>query len=85
MKLAELDELRDAGHAAVVVHDFADDAAGLESGEAGEIDGGLGLSGTDEHSALAGAQREDVAGPGKVRGAGIGVDGEADGMSAVGG
>ncbi len=55
---AELGELRHARHGAVVVHDFADDARGNQSGEAGEIDGGFGLSGADEDSAFAGAKRE---------------------------
>ena len=65
---AEVVELRDAGHGAVVVHDFADDAAGVEAGQAGEIDGGFGLAGADEHAAFAGAEREDVAGAGEIGG-----------------
>ena len=82
---AERDEVGDAGHFAVVAHDFADDAGGGEAGEAGEIDGGLGLSGADQNAAAAGAQREDVAGTDEVGGGGAGVDGGADGMGAVGG
>ncbi len=75
----------DAGHLAVVAHDFADDAGGIESGHAGEVDGGLGLAGADEDAALAGAQREDVAGAGEVARRGLGIDGGADGVGAVGG
>ena len=70
---------------AVVAHDFADDAGGSEAGEAGEVDGGLGLAGADEHAAAAGAQREDVAGTGEIGRGGAGIDGGADGMRAVGG
>ncbi len=61
------------------------DAGGIETGHAGEVDGGLGLAGADEDAALAGAQREDVAGTGEVTGCGVGIDGGADGVGAVGG
>src|SRR5208337_3408368 len=47
------DEVRDAGHFAVVAHDFADDAGRGEAGKAGEIDGGLSLAGADEDAAAA--------------------------------
>ena len=47
--------------AAVVAHDFADDAGGGEAGEAGQVNGGLGLAGADEDPAAACAEREDVA------------------------
>ena len=67
---AEGDEVGDAGHFAVVAHDFADDAGGGEAGEAGQIDGGLGLAGADQNAAAARAQREDVAGTGEVGGGG---------------
>ena len=59
---AEFGEFGNAGHGAVVVHDLADDAGGNEPGETGEIDGGFGLSGANEDSAFAGAQRKGVAG-----------------------
>jgi len=70
--LAERDEVRDAGHFAVVAHDFADDAGGGETGHAGEVDGGLCLAGADKDAAAAGAEGEDVAGTGEVRGVGFG-------------
>ena len=79
------DEVGHAGHGAVVIHDFADDAGGDEAGHAGEIDGGFGLAGADEHAALAGAEREDVAGAGEIVRGGAGVDGDFDGVGAVGG
>ena len=85
VKQAELAELRHAGHGAILIHDFADDAGGVESGEAGEVDGGFGLAGADEHAAFAGAEGEDVAGAGEVVRAGFGIDGGEDGVGAVGG
>src|ERR1022692_4258936 len=48
---AEFAELRDAGHGAIVVHDFADDAAGPQSGQAGEIHHGFRLTGTYKDTA----------------------------------
>ncbi len=82
---AEWDEVGDAGHRAVVAHDFADDAGRDEAGETGEIDRGLGLAGADEDAATTGAQRENVAGAGEIGGGGLGIDGGADRVGAVGG
>ena len=78
-------QVRDARHAAVVSHDLADDAGGNESGEAGEIDGSFGLSGADEHAALARAEREDVAGASEISGPRGRIDGNLDGAGAVAG
>ena len=58
VKLAELDEVGNAGHGAVFVHDLADDAGGDEAGHAGEVDGGFGLAGADQDAAFAGAEGE---------------------------
>jgi hypothetical protein len=85
MQLAEELQVRDAGHGAVVVHDFADDAGGYEAPHPGEVDGGFGLAGADEDAAFAGAEGEDVAGAGEVLGSGAGRDGDLDGVGAVGG
>ena len=82
--LAELDEVGNAGHGAVFVHDLADDAGGDEAGHAGEVDGGFGLAGADEDSAFAGAEGKDVAGAGEVVGRGVGADRDLDGVGAVG-
>ena len=82
---AEFLQVGNAGHGAVVVHDFADDAGGDEAGETGEIDGGFGLAGADEDATAAGAEREDVSGTGEVVGGRAGVDGDFDGVGAVGG
>ena len=81
---AERDQVGNAGHFAVVAHDFADDAGGLQAGEARQIDRGLGLASAHQNAALAGTQREDVAGAHEIGGGRFGVDGGADGVSAVG-
>ncbi len=84
VEFAELDEVGNAGHGAVFVHDLADDAGGNEAGHAGEVDGGFGLAGADEHSAFAGAEGKDVAGAGEIVGRRIRVDRDLDGVGAVG-
>ena len=60
---AKLEELRHAGHGAVLVHDFADDAGGAKSGDARKINRCFGLACAYEHAAIARAQRKHVAGP----------------------
>ena len=77
-------ELGHAGHGAVFVHDFADDAGGLEAGELGKIDAAFGLARALEHAAGAGAQRKDVAWGHEVFGTGAVGHGRTDGMGAVG-
>ena len=51
--LRELRQLRHPRHRPVVVHDLADDAGGIQPGDAREVDGGLGLAGAHEHAAVA--------------------------------
>ena len=79
------DEVGDAGHRPVLVHDLADHAGRIEAGEAGEVDGRLGLAGALEHAAGLGLQREDVAGLDQVARRGLGVDRDLDRAGAVGG
>ena len=69
----------------VLADHLAQHAGRVEAGQAGQVDGGLGVAGPLEHAALAVAQREDVAGPGQVDGAGGGVDEGGDGGGPVGG
>ena len=61
-------ELRPARHGAVVVEDLADDAGGLQAGQAGEVHRGLGLADAAEDAAGAGPQGEDVARAAEVGG-----------------
>ena len=82
--MAKFVELRHARHGAVFVHDFADDAAGVEAGDAGEVDARFGLAGADENAAVAGAQREHVARAGEILRASLGIDRGEDGDGAVG-
>lgn len=82
---AEFLEVGEACHGAVLGHDFDDDAGGLESGEAAEVDGAFGLAGAFEDPPTAGAEGEDVAGAGEVGGASGRVDEEFDGGGAFGG
>ena len=83
--LAELDEVRHAGHRAVVLHDLADHAGGREPGQPREIDGALGLPRALERPAGAGAQREDVSGLHDVARAHAGIDRDLDRARAVAG
>ena len=64
--LGKLLQLRHTRHRPVVVHDFADDAGGIQSGDAREIDGRFGLTGAHEHAAGARLQRKHVARPGEI-------------------
>ena len=80
---AEFDELRHASHGAVFIHDFADDAAGIEASDTREVDAGFRLTGADEHAAIAGAQWEHVAGAGEILRAGLGINGGENGDGAV--
>ena len=82
---AEFEELRHARHGAVVVHDFADDAGGVQAGDAREVDAGFGLAGANEDAAVARAQRKDVAGAGEILRARLRIDGGEDGDGAIGG
>ena len=76
-------QLRHAGHGAVVVDDFDEGSGGIQAGEAGQVDGGLGVAGAHQHAAVAGAQGVDVAGTAQLRGFGGGVGQGADGAGAV--
>jgi hypothetical protein len=82
---AEFDELRDAGHGPIIIHDFADHAGMIESGEAREIYRSFGLTGADQHAAIAGAQRVNVSGTGQIFGMSVRIGGGEDGGGAVGG
>ena len=59
--------------------------AGVEPGDAREIDRRFGLSGAHQHAAVARAQRKHVAGPREIGGLGLRIDRRADGRGAIGG
>ena len=78
-------ELADARHRSVVADDFADHSGFGQAGEAGEVDGGLGVTGAAQHTAGHGAQREDVAGPDEGVRTCVRIREQADRPGAVGG
>ena len=82
---AELLELRHASHGAVFIHDFADDAARTEAGDAREVHARFGLAGANEHAAFFGAQGKDVAGASEILRLGLGINRRENGYGAVGG
>ena len=47
----EIHQIVEAGHGPVLAHDLADDAAGIEAGEARDVDCRLGVAGADEDAA----------------------------------
>ncbi|GAA3308165.1 hypothetical protein GCM10020295_69330 [Streptomyces cinereospinus] len=66
----ERDQLGQAQHPAVLTGDLDDGAGRTQTGEAGEVDRGLGVAVAGEDAAGPGAQREDVAGADEVGGLG---------------
>ena len=85
VELGELHQIRQPGHGAVVVHDLADHAGRVHPRHARQIDRRFRVSRPDQHAAVAGDQREDVAGGRDVVGAHGRVDRDLDGAGAVGG
>ncbi len=78
------DQVRDAGHRPVVVHDLADDTRGVQARESRQVDRRLGLARPLEDAAGARPQREDVAALDQVVGCGRRVDRDRDRVRAVG-
>src|SRR6266513_6542605 len=58
--LAEADEVRHARHRAVIIHDLADHAGGIESRETGEINCGFRLAAALQDAAVPGAKWENM-------------------------
>ncbi len=75
---AEHFELGPAGHLAVVAHDFADDGRRLQSREAAQIDAAFGLPRANQHAAVAGAERIDMARAKQILRLGVLGDGDLD-------
>ena len=61
------------GHGAVVVHQLADDGDRRQAAQLAQIDRSFGMSGAQQHAAVARDQWKHVAGPGEIIGAGIGI------------
>jgi hypothetical protein len=71
------------GHGPVLVHDLADHSGRDQAGQAGQIDGGLRLTGALQHASLLRLQREHVAGLDEVRRLRVRVDGDLDRVRAI--
>jgi hypothetical protein len=84
MLARELLQLRPPRHAAVIVHDLAQDPGGLEPGELTQVDRRLGVSGAHQDPAAARAQGEDVPRTREVCRLRVSVGEGADGGGAIG-
>ncbi len=85
MALGEGDQIRQAGHGAVIVHDLADHAGGGEPGQAGDVHRSLGMAGAHQRAAIARHQREYMAGGDDILTPELRIDRNRDGPRAVGG
>ena len=79
----ELIQVRQPGHGAVFVHDFADHGGRGHAGDGRQIDGRLGLAGTFENAAGAGSQGENVTGSQEIGGSSLRVDGHPDRFGSI--
>jgi len=70
-------------HGAVVVHDFADHAGGIEPGDASQINGSLCLPCAHQHASIARSQRINMPGPGQIVRLGVGVGSRKNGGRPV--
>ena len=70
-------------HRPVFVHNFADDAGRVHSGQVAQIDDGLGVAGPGQHAAGIVAQREQMPRPGEFAGLRRRVDHRLDGGGPV--
>jgi hypothetical protein len=85
VQLGEGHEVRQAGHGAIWLHDLADHRRRGATGQARQIHRRFGMTGPDQHAAIASPQRKDVARHHDVFGAGLKGGGHGDGAGAVGG
>ena len=72
-----------AGHSAVVIDQFAENAAGRQTGKTHHVNGGFGMSAPLQHAALSGAQREDMAGTTQIIRTGVLLDCSLDRRHAI--
>ena len=81
--LGDLHQLRQAGHRAVLVHDFDQGACGLQPGQTGQVDGSLGMSRTAQHALVAGTQGVDMSWTAQIGGFRLGIGQRTDRGGAV--
>jgi hypothetical protein len=84
VQLREFYQIWQPRHGAVFIHDLADHARRIEACEAGDIDSRFGVPGTDQNTAVAGHERENVARHDNVGLAFGRIDGNPDSTGAVG-
>ena len=85
MVLGKGDEVWQACHVAIILHDLADHAGRvLLSGGARDVNDGLGVTGAHKRAAIAGDERENMAWRGDVLICTLRIDCRADGMCSVG-
>jgi hypothetical protein len=66
MLAREADEIVEAGHGAVLVHDLADHPRGVEASQPRDVDRRFGVAGAHQCAAITRHQREDVAGGNEI-------------------
>lgn len=69
----EFNQVRQSRHRAVILHDLTNHPRGVESGEAREVDRGLGVASSTENAAGFGLEREHMAWLDQVAGFCLGV------------
>src|SRR5215813_4877493 len=83
MPAAKLDQIRQARHGAVIIHDLADHARWFQSGETCQIDGCFGLSATLKDTAGARTKRKYVARSRKIFRLTVWIDRRLDCLCAI--
>ena len=83
MLTRETDQVVEAGHGPVLVHDLADHSRGIEPRETRDIDRSLGMARADQHAAVARRQREDMARSNDVVGTLRRIDRDGDGARPI--
>ena len=83
VQLREADEVGQARHGAIFLHDLADHARRVEPGKARDIDRGLGMARAHQHTAIARTQREHMPGRRDILRALARVDGHRHRAGAV--
>ena len=74
MFFAELNEIRNTRHRAVVIDDFAQDTRREHPRHASKVYGRLGMPGALEHTTFGIAKRKDVTGTSEISGPGCGIN-----------
>ena len=79
----KLQQIRNARHRSVFLHDFADHAGREQARTAGQVHGGFRLSRSDQHSAVFCAQRENVARSRQIARLCPGIDRRQNGLRTI--